>query len=97
VHRRADKKEATVLDYETEIILACEAGCKELEAIRDYTYKLIESKNDAMRAVYTDNRMDELPHIQNIVVALTAMLNGEEPTAAAQMDGDGEEESENFT
>jgi hypothetical protein len=27
----------------------------------------------------------------------TAMLNGEEPTAAAQMDGEGEEESENFT
>jgi len=76
------------MDMGQEIILACEAGIKELDAIMDYTRKISCSQSDAMKAVYTDNRADELPHIQNLVVALTAMLNGEEPTAAAQMDGE---------
>ena len=80
------------MDYGTEIILACEAGIKELEAIKEYTMKLQVSQNPAMQQVYTDNRMDELPHIQNLVVAITAMLNGEEPTAAAQMNGSGDED-----
>jgi hypothetical protein len=44
-------------------------------------------KNDSMKAIYTDNRKDELPHAQNLVLALTAMLNGEEPTAALEIDG----------
>ena len=75
------------MDYGNEIILACTSGIKELEAIMDYTQKIQSTQNDAMRQVYTDNRADELPHIQNLVVAITAMLSGEEPTAAAQMDG----------
>ena len=74
------------MDYENEIILACEAGIKELDAIKDYTMKLQATANEDMRQLYTNNRADELPHIQNIIVALTAMLNGDEPAAAAQMD-----------
>ncbi|MDR1687283.1 MAG: hypothetical protein LBS21_01565 [Clostridiales bacterium] len=74
------------MDLNREIILACESGIKELEAIRDYTEKLNCTQSEEMRQVYTDNRMDELPHIQNLVVALTALLNGEEPAISAQMD-----------
>ena len=75
------------MEYGNEIIFACEAGIKELEAIKDYTQKILSTQNDAMRQVYTDNRMDELPHLQNLSIAITAMLNGEEPKTAAQMDG----------
>lgn len=77
------------MDYANEIILACEAGIKELEAIKDYTMKLQATQNDEMKTLYTNNRADELPHIQNIVVALTEMLDGEEPAEAAQMDDTG--------
>jgi len=76
------------MNLNLEIIRACRAIVKEAEAIIDYTHHLMETQSDAMREVFTDNRMDELPHIQNLVVAITAMLNGEEPAAAAQMDGD---------
>ena len=75
------------MDYNREIIGACHSIVKEAEAILDYTHRLMETQSDAMRRVYADNRMDELPHIQNLVVAITAMLNGEEPAIAAQMDG----------
>ena len=74
------------MDYGLEIILACESGIKELKAIINYTRQIQTTQDNAMRQLYTNNRADELPHIQNIVVAITAMLNGEEPTAAAQMD-----------
>ena len=74
------------MDFSNEIILACEAGIKELNAIADYTHKTQLSQNENMKQIYSDNRLDELPHIQNLVVALTAMLNGEEPGAATQMD-----------
>ena len=74
------------MDYNNEIILACQAGKKELDAIEDYTRKLQETGNESMRAVYENNRADELPHIQNLVGAITAMLYGEEPTVAANMD-----------
>jgi len=73
---------------DTEIILACETGIKELEAIADYTRKIMATENQAMGTLYRNNRADELPHIQNVVVSITAMLNGEEPVAAAQMDED---------
>jgi len=76
------------MDFNREIIGACHSIVKEAEAIIDYTHRLNETQSDAMRQVYSDNRMDELPHIQNLVVALTALLNGEEPDAAAQMDED---------
>jgi len=73
---------------DSEIMFACEAGIKELEAIYDYSAKILSTQSEAMKTTYTNNRADELPHIQNLVVAITAMLNGEEPTAAAQMDED---------
>ncbi|GHU51747.1 hypothetical protein AGMMS49975_06160 [Clostridia bacterium] len=71
--------------YENEILLACTSGIKELEAIADYTQKLIESESDEMKAIYTDNRRDELPHIQNIVIAITAMVSGESPKIAEEV------------
>jgi hypothetical protein len=46
--------------------------------------KLIESENEDMKAIYADNRRDELPHIQNIVIAITAMVNGESPKVAEE-------------
>ena len=82
------------MDYDQEIILACQAAKKELDAIEDYTCKLQQTQNEAMRQVYTDNRADELPHIQNLVIALTAMLNGEDPEAAARMDEEPVQEGE---
>jgi predicted house-cleaning noncanonical NTP pyrophosphatase (MazG superfamily) len=88
------RKEADALNFANEIILACEAGIKELDAIKDYTEKIRSSMSEDMRKLYTDNRMDELPHIQNIVVALTEMLNGDEPEQAARMDAD-EDDPEN--
>ena len=75
------------MDYGDEIIRACASCIKELEAIMDYTAKIQSTQNDAMKSIYMDNRSDELPHLQNLTIALTAMLNGEEPVAAAQMDG----------
>lgn len=72
--------------YENEIILACTSAIKELEAIQDYTEKLQQSKNEDMKAVYTDNRKDELPHIQNLVIAITAMVQGENPAVAKEVD-----------
>ena len=81
------------MNFFGEILGICDSIIKEAKAIKDYTLRLNETQSDAMRRIYTDNRFDELPHIQNLVVALTQMLNGEEPDAAAQMDegGDGEE------
>ena len=83
------------MDYGNEIILACTSGIKELEAIIDYTQKMQSTENEDMKAIYADNRNDELPHLQNLTIAITAMLNGEEPKAATQMDE--EDEPENFT
>ena len=77
------------MNFANEIILACEAGIKELEAIKDYTEKIRGSLSEDMRKLYTDNRMDELPHIQNLVVALTEMLDGDNPSEAARMDAKG--------
>jgi hypothetical protein len=70
---------------ENEILLACTSGIKELEAIHDYTQKIIQTENDDMKEIYTDNRHDELPHIQNIVIAITAMVNGESPKIAEKV------------
>jgi len=75
------------MDYGLEIIIACESCIKELKAIINYTRQIQSTQNDAMKSVYTNNRADELPHLQNLTIAITAMLNGEEPAAAAQMDG----------
>jgi hypothetical protein len=73
------------MNYEHEIALACTSGIKELEAILDYTQKLLSSENDDMKAIYADNRRDELPHIQNLVIAVTAMVNGESPKIAEEV------------
>ena len=70
-----------------EIILACASGIKELESIMGYTQRIQSTQNENMRQLFTDNRANLLPHIQNIVVALTEMLDGEEP---AGQDGDAE-------
>jgi len=89
------------MNFANEIILACEAGIKELDAIKDYTEKIRGTLDPNMRKLYTDNRADELPHIQNIVVALTEMLNDDEPTVASRMDADEDntngEDNTNFT
>jgi hypothetical protein len=71
-----------------EILLACTSGIKELEAIADYTQKIISSENDDMKAIYADNLRDELPHVQNLVIAIiaiTAMVNGESPKIAEEV------------
>jgi hypothetical protein len=79
------------MDFDKEIIIACKQLISEATAIIDYSEAIIASENDAMKNVYRDNRGDELPHVQNIAVALTAMLNGEEPTEAENMDEGGDE------
>jgi hypothetical protein len=78
-------KEGPLLDYEKEIALACTSGIKELEAILDYTQKLMDSENEDMKAIYADNRRDELPHVQNLIIAITAMVNGESPKAVEEV------------
>ncbi|GHU91248.1 hypothetical protein FACS1894202_12350 [Clostridia bacterium] len=70
---------------DNEILLACTSGIKELEAIHDYTQKLLQSENNDMKAIYTDNRRDELPHLQNLCIAITAMVNGESPKIAEEV------------
>ena len=67
------------MDFSKEIILACEAGIKALGAIKDYTKRMATTENDAMYTIYADNRLDVLPHIQNQVASITAMLKGKEP------------------
>jgi len=71
--------------YNAEIILACEAGIGELTAISDYTKQIMQSSNDDMKALFTDNRRDEIPHIQNMTLAITAMVNGESPKVAQEV------------
>ena len=73
------------MDYNNEIILACEAGIGELQAIANYTKQLMQSESDDMKALFENNRRDELPHIQNMVIAITAMVNGESPKAAEEV------------
>ena len=75
------------MDFSKEIILACEAGIKVLDAIKDYTKRMSTTENDVMHTIYADNRLDVLPHIQNQVVSITAMLNGKEPMATEALDG----------
>ena len=74
------------MDFNREIHGLCDSIVKEAEAIKDYTRQLDNTQSEDLRTVYTNNRMDELPHIQNLVIALTAMLNGEAPFIASQMD-----------
>jgi len=74
------------MKYNKEIILACGAAIKELDAIRDYTEKIDATENEDMKKVYENNRMDELPHIQNLVVAITSMLEDKEPKTATEME-----------
>lgn len=73
------------MDYGNEILLACASAIKELDTIADYTQKITQSENDDMKTIYTDNRRDELPHIQNLVIAITAMVNGESPKIAEEV------------
>jgi hypothetical protein len=40
-------------------------------------------------SVFAEDRNDELSHLQKLVVALTEMLSGEEPTEAEKMDDAG--------
>lgn len=43
--------------------------------------------NEDARAIFTEIRHDELGHLQKLTIALTALVSGEQPTAAEQMDG----------
>ena len=70
------------MDFSKEIILACEVGIKVLDAIKDYTKRMSTTENDVMHAIYADNRLDVLPHIQNQVASITAMLKGKEPISS---------------
>ena len=67
------------MDYSKEIVLACEAGIKVLDAIKDYTKRMASTENDVMHSIYVDNRLDVLPHIQSQVASIAAMLYGKEP------------------
>ena len=67
------------MDFSKEIILVCEASIKVLDAIKDSTKRMATTENDAMYTIYADNRLDMLPHIQNQVASITAMLKGKEP------------------
>ena len=76
------------MDFSKEIILACEAGIKVLDAIKDYTKRMATTENDAMYTIYADNRLDVLPHIQNQVASITAMLKGKEPVSGVELEPD---------
>ena len=73
------------MDFSKEIILACEAGIKVLDAIKDYTKRMAHTENDAMYTIYADNRLDVLPHIQSQVASITAMLKGKEPISGVEL------------
>jgi len=75
------------MDFSKEIILACEASIKVLDTIKDYTKRMTTTENDAMHTIYADNRLDVLPHIQNQVASITAMLRGKEPIATETFEG----------
>ena len=72
------------MDFSKEIILACEASIKVLDAIKDYTKRMANTENDAMHMIYAENRLDVLPHIQNQVASITAMLKGKEPKTSVE-------------
>ena len=72
------------MDFSKEIILACEASIKVLDTIKDYTKRMATTENDAMHTIYADNRLDVLPHIQNQVASITAMLKGKEPKTSVE-------------
>jgi rubrerythrin len=70
----------------TDIRETCKQLIDEATAIIKYTDSIDAAESDALKAVFTETRHDELAHVQKLTVALTALLNGEEPEAAAQMD-----------
>ena len=74
------------MNFSKEIILACEVGIKVLDTIKDYTKRMGATENDVMLETYADNRLDVLPHIQNQVVSITAMLNGKEPISSEEFE-----------
>jgi len=74
------------MDFSKEIILACEVGIKVLDAIKDYTKRMATTENDVMHTMYADNRLDVLPHIQNQVASITAMLKGKEPATCVELE-----------
>jgi len=67
------------MNFSKEIILACEVGIKVLDTLKDYTKRMETSESGVMREMYAENRIDVLPHIQNQVASIVAMLNGKEP------------------
>jgi len=74
------------MDFSKEIILACEASIKVLDTIKDYTKRMAATENGAMHMIYADNRLDVLPHIQNQVASITAMLKGKEPISGVELE-----------
>jgi hypothetical protein len=79
-------------NYNPDIINTCKQLQSEAQAIIDYTEGIQSAESENLRAVFIDNRMDELPHVQDLTVALTALMNGEEPTAAEKMDDTDDDE-----
>ena len=61
----------------------------EAQAISDYTKGIALVTDKKVQSIFAEIRNDELGHLQKLTVALSEVLNGKEPTVAANMDTDG--------
>jgi hypothetical protein len=75
-----------IVDNEA-IIGMCRQISDEAQAIMSYSSGIDAAMDETLIAIYHELRMDELGHLQKLAIALTEMLDGKEPTAAAKMDG----------
>ena len=70
------------------IMQLCENLADESKAISDYTQAISLVEDVSAKALFAEIRNDELGHAQKLLVALTEVLGGNEPVAAANMDDD---------
>ena len=73
-----------------EIIEVSKQIAEEAKAICEYSESIEAVEDEALISIFEEIRKDELEHLQKLTIAITQMLNGEEPAAAAQMDGEDE-------
>ena len=70
----------------TDIKETCKQIIEEANAIIAYTDSIEITTGQSLRSVFTETMTDELSHLQKLIVALTEIFDGDEPTSAEEME-----------
>jgi len=70
----------------TDVKEICKQIIAEANAVIGYTDSIDNSKSKALKATFAEDMKDEVSHLQKLVVALTEVIDGKEPTIAEKMD-----------